>query len=326
MIGAPDRFGEIRINLNAGGNFTGKLSFGGVVYPLRGVFAGASAAINLQRAGHSPLHLTLERIPASDGNAASITGTLEDDRFSVEFRLDRSARTTPAQTAGTYTIALAATSVVAKAGTAVKPEEFPQAPGFALLNLTEHGSALIVGELGDGTRFSAGARLAHDGTLPLFVPCYSGGWNARGLSGTIRFADLSDSDCTGDLSWQRPAQSHGSYRAGFAGNVLLAGSRFISEADLPMREVEIRLTAARLEIVRKRATLAANGIFAITPAGSDQMELFLNTRNGLLAGRFKHPATNQMTSIAGVVLQKSKSGTGLFRARSQPGALSINPR
>ncbi len=122
----------------------------------------------------------------------------------------------PVPQAGRYTLQL---------GPASDPKA-PQGTGAATMTVTSSGAISIVGRLGDGALFSAGARVGSDGSFLLYATATRSGRHER-IHGIVRFGTIpGKSDCNGLLTWiSSPASSAMPYLDGFETTTALAGSR-----------------------------------------------------------------------------------------------------
>jgi len=66
-----------------------------------------------------------------------------------------------------------------------------------------------------------------------------------------------------------------------------------------------------------------NRVTILNP-GSDQMQLTLNTANGLITGSFLHPADNLRHPIRGAVFLKQFKGAGYFGGITGPGRMELS--
>lgn len=255
-VGAPsnDNTGSVSLTVAALGTFTGKVTIGGAVLPIKGLFDNAGVAhFNLTGdTAAAPAALALSKklglTTTQYGNLAlaistdKVTGTLKDSGATTLATIDTDraffdgktpATTVPASylaTKGNYTFLLPAHATQ----TGLTLADFPQGDGSATLKLTSKGVATAKGTLADGTPFTAAAPLSKDRHWPFFVKLYKKG---GAIAGLVKFDDTqtgSDFEKT-DVVWVRPPDQKAKYYpAGWAGGILtdVVGSKYDSTGAL----------------------------------------------------------------------------------------------
>ncbi len=209
---------------------------------------------------------------------------------------------------------------------------FPQGDGYALLDVLPTGAVMAVGRLGDGQSFAVVSYLSKDNVLPLYLTPYGG---TGTLSGPVSFRDLESSDADGaGLRWFKPANAADTaYRSGWPAGVKvdLVGSKYVSPTLTPLATRPTLLgnapvppaTAPNAQLTLSDGWLAStlanqlsvdvlNQVTVLDPVtGAPGLSVKLFGQ-GLLFGSFTHSPSGQTTTFAGVVLQKSQTGSGYF--------------
>ena len=233
--GAPanNRTGFANLKVTALGAFTGKVTIGAAVLPIKGLFDNAGVA-HFNVTGDTalaPVAFALSKksglTTTAYGNLAlaiatdKVAGTLKDDTATLLSALDADraafdgktpATSVPANylaTKGSFTLRLPAhTSQVG-----LTAAQFPQGDGAATLKLTAKGVATAKGTLADGTPFTAAAPLSKNLDWPFLAKLYKG----QGvISAKVHFDDTqTDSDlAASNVVWIRPPDAAAKYYPG----------------------------------------------------------------------------------------------------------------
>jgi len=251
---ANDNTGFVNLTVAALGTFTGKVTIGAAVLPIKGLFDNAGVAhfnVTGDTAAAATTLALSKKVGLTTtpyGNLAlaistdKVTGTLKDGNAVVLANIDTDraffdgktpATSVPASylaTKGNYTFILPAHQTQ----TGLTSADYPQGDGSATLKLTIKGVATAKGTLADGTPFTAAAPLSKDRNWPFFVKLYKKG---GAIAGVVNFDDTKQaSDFTvTDIVWIRPADPKAkSYPNGWPGGILtdVVGSKYDSTGAL----------------------------------------------------------------------------------------------
>ncbi len=356
LIAAPagvapsaDRSGVIRVRVNRGGSFTGRLVLDDHAFALRGHvdrsgvphFGSAAAnAFVFRRPTPLALNFTLDVVNGSN----LLTGTVNDGAatfaaFSAEralFTAKASAAppfaNLPPGLAGRYTVLLAAPADR-------DPATAPPGDGAATMVVGRSGDVRMVGRLGDGTPASFANTLSQS----LVLPFYQSSARGRAVIGPVTFREtpaVSDLDGLG-LMWFGAPRKGSTYPNGWPAGIRtdLIGSRYVR----PDRFTPVigPLGASRAEgnaaLTFSQGGLTAPGIVqplnfesdrGVRPVAPNQsaMRLEMHPATGLFDGRFVHPMTHQRVRMQGAVLQKQAIGSGAFWSDEASGAVRLTPK
>lgn len=212
--------GSWSVQVSQTGAFTGTLILGKTKLAFQGSFDGVTGAapellIPLKTGGSLRLNLTLDLDPAST-TRGQITGSLgELPGLAIAAYREVWSKLLPATAwappkGGAYHVVL-----FPGAGTG----ELPEGAGYLRETVDSLGKAKLAGKLADGTGVTAAGVLWPDGSLPVFVPLYSGKGSLAGLLqhgvGATEAAP-EDNEVAGALDWSRPEIAGALYPDGFS--------------------------------------------------------------------------------------------------------------
>jgi hypothetical protein len=198
------------------------------------------------------------------------------------------------------------------------------------------GAIAFSGLLGDGARFSRGARLTPDGTVPLYLAPYSTGGS---LAGRLTFRDQPNvSDCDGQFAWVKApvAGTRSLYPDGFNIRVSVIGSRYQVPAagerliQLPDQIGNAVVTFSGGNLVPpmppQTVTLTPGNLLVAAPGSTLSARVF--TKSGRISGTFTPPGAAKRVSFSGVAFQKlDASGfgraAGVFIGNGETGAVEL---
>ncbi len=308
--GSWNSSGLVDFTVGARGAVTGTLALEGRRWSWRGELdARRRLELLLPRAGQEPLILQLD-VDLTDPEHPRITGSVDHDFVSSTFDAARQtfhAARNPAPAAGRYTLAFAP-------GTG---DHAPAGHGFALVSVNKGGRVWMSGKLGDGTPFTHGSMLGHDGGWAIFLPLST----RRGtFRGEVRLSAALPWDVAGEATWYKPASATD---FGWDTPIVIAGSALPATAPLfpAAAAVQVTLTGGGLPQPVVSAPLARPR--ATTLTGPLALTLTLQPATGLFTGRFQHPATQRSTRVQGVILSDENRGAGCFSGPASAGAVEL---
>jgi len=310
----------ILATLDNKGDFTGRITAGGVTYNIKGKLNQYGTYSSTIKVGAATLGINL-----AAETPAALTGSVTVDLAgtSTSYYLSGSqvgaytASTLPAGLAGYYTSILLSNNYAAQDGA-------PSAPGFATMTVSPVGAIRVSGKLGDGTPFTAQSHLNADGkTWPFFVTLYPGK-NPGLMEGTLTFNQNSESDCAGTLYWTKPTQTSGVYyQAGFNTTTTFEAARYAAPA-LASGTGAITIGGGDLNpsAVTDGLTISKTGLATLV---NNAVTLAISPSTGAFTGTFLNPLTNKRTPYAGIIYQKAPAeGLGLFLGSDQTGSVDIS--
>lgn len=308
------------LGLTGAGVFTGAIYVDGVKTPIKGFFLsdGTFSQIIPRKAPLTPLTVNLQL----DSIRNTITGSVVSgaDVYSVELirNLPIYSSSRPNPNTGRYTVLL----------TPNNPGElFPQGTGFAKLTVTAKGAVAIVGKLGDGAPFAAGSFISNEGEVPVYAQAYL---KKKGyVSGLLTFANLPESDVSGTLSWDKPAQpTDALYPNGFSTNANLIGARYEKASPvLPFAPLSPNGSLVLDSVVTKLITLGTNNVARITTSENSPTKIKIDAKTGVFTGSYVDPNGGARRIFGGAFYQKGLTprGEGLFFKEAGTGKASIVP-
>jgi Bacterial Ig domain/Divergent InlB B-repeat domain len=307
--------GAFTATVTAQGGLSGKLVFSSTNYALAGSFSGGGLYYtSIVRQALSPLTVSLQLDMVGK---ELITGQVSDGVWTNSLLAYRSvySNTNPAPLAGqTFTVAIAGGG-----GATNQPAGY----GFGTVTVDALGTIIFNGTLGDGTRVSQTNFLSRDGHWPLSVWPYSG---QGGLLGWLTFTNEADRDIRGQVSWFRAPQAAAKlYPKGISFDHWLdvTGSLYAATNGMPLLDWTnglLELAGGNLsQNLTNGAMLATNKL-----TGTNSLVLTITNVSGLFGGSLVNPATGQLLSLNGVLLQKAGSGYGTFLGTNQSGSVFLH--
>jgi hypothetical protein len=306
------------VTISAKGRYLARLQMGSSLYSFLGQFDGAGVASNtVSVLGQSPLALQLEFAqgdpPVLTGNVGNETWTAGVTAYESVFN----ARTNPAPFAGRYTL------IMSSPGDGNLQE--PQGNGYGTVTVSTSGQLIFSGTLADGTVLSQVTTISADGQWPLYASLYAG----RGqVLAWVNFANLAQSDFSGELSWIKlPVAFTRNYPGGFGVSSAIQGSRFvpgtIQAPVLNFTNGLITLTGANLPATVTDGFTVEAGERTV---GTDHVILNFSSATGLFTGDVPNPIAGQPPLFfRGIFLTKPNYGAGFFISGNLSGPVSLGP-
>lgn len=308
--------GRVAITVTSLGLMTGNLQFGGVAYPLQGVFNGLNHLTIVKTRGRLP-NLTIDLQLAEDGT--TISGTVTDGSTTSQIAGARNgfdSRTNPSPLAGRYTLLLPGDDQSAAA--------IPKGDGWAWLNVATDGTARIAGLLPDGSPFSVGIGLSGAGSSPFYQALYSG----RGsLSGAITFAASPGvSDGTGTLHWSKPRAFATNLSAVVSSYHFTPGQRLLPGLESSNGKAVVLFGDGGLATdLSQPIVVNHRNIVGVQALSAVRMHASFNEAHGLFSGDFTLPGSTRALPFRGVVFQIQDTAGGFFLRGTQSGFVRIAP-
>lgn len=257
----------------------------------------------------------------------SLTGTVKmgDQVFTVE--LSRTfpifTKKAPNPHAGSYTVLLRLPPASANSG-------LPEGTGYAVASVTAAGQVKLVGKLPDGTAFSFGSLLSHEGEFPFYAAPYKkkDGY----VGGKVAFAEEAVSDFAGGLLWQLPQREDTPSPSGPQTLLALTGARFTPPAPrttvAPFVAEQPSLLIFENSELSTSVTISERNKVTIPVPPAEKMKLKITSATGLFTGSFLAPGTRAKTSFGGVIYQKGPQpgGEGLSPAEGSTERVRLQPK
>jgi hypothetical protein len=344
FTGPPENFAGLlstqkvllTLKLSTGGAFTGILDFAtGAHNVLRGTVN--STGFFSGTTGVNRVPYTLQITGSSPGTYL-LTGSAEG-KLIFAYSATYSSRQIPAEL-GAYNVLLAS---------ADNGPSTPGGIGYATLTVSKGGSAKITGNLGDGTKFSAGGFIVSGTSNHQFVVYDRGIYkNPTGLfSGILTFGAVpspaqlnplilaggTTTIVLGDLLWHKPAGPGDYYPLGFTTGASAQGLPFVKAAGIPFTTGTLAITGGILGSTGTTQAFTVNtaGDVVVSLPNPGDIKLTINKNTGAVSGSFKQevPTTPlpklETIKFSGLLLQDGTdseaggyfkspvvSGTGLY--------------
>ena len=308
--------GLIQIVLAKTGAFAGNLALDGKRTAFKGRFDSTGNATNPSVAGVS---VTLQLDNANGKITGAVTGTNFTSALVAEL-----PNTSP-EWQGTYTLVFSPADATAT--------NVPQGYGYATLIVGPTGSGRLDGVLNDGTKLTATAPMLQSDQWPLYVPLYNrAGVSAGSCIGWVNFATNSELSAT--VYWFAPASKGYSK---FTTALTLDGSQFTT--GLLASSATVTLGGGGLTNLVKIVTINSAGKVTVAEPSADALTLKLvptpvtgqlmsptiRQLTPVFTGSFKPTGKDKAIPFTGLILQRQKTGGGLFQmTNGQTGGVTLD--
>lgn len=313
--------GLITVNLAGQGTLTAKVRIGTQVYSFTGALDGdRTYTRTVTPRGLPPATLGLVLDPMT----GTMTGTVDNGGASAH----------------TFTLANALTVAGATGNrklTAFMPPQVNPLPagfGHGTISVAANGAITAAGKMGDGTPWSASARLRSDGMWNLMSDLVYPGSVKGYLVGNLIFSNDTDSDCSGTLRWVKPLVTTGTYNLpAFDTLVDFRGAFYTA----PPVNTPVLTFGAGTSVTLSEGNLASDIIHALTVSnknvvtvtapGVDKLALSIAASTGVMSGSFLHPLKGKTpVKVYGVIYQKQNLGArGMFMGTTTSGTVMMVP-
>lgn len=352
--------GFIKATVTATGLFTGQVSIGSYVVPIKGTFdnsgqahfnvlttttaAATTLALNQKVGAAITAYGTLALSIVADKITGTITGS--DDLVAAAVSADRAVwdgkNTVPdpnyLSSKGLYTVIFPARN----SEVGLTSSQYPQGDGYGTLRITNKGLVTVIGTLADGTAVSSSATISKTYELPFYSKLTGGGL----ISGPVTFDyTKADTDAKGtNLVWLRPAVATSKYYPqGWTSGILIdllaakyvvtPGTAVIPGLAATSPNADVTLTDGKLTAnVDKQVTISTHNVVTVTPV-DHTFTLALQAAAGSFTGKFKH-TDGTSPAYKGAIYQKGSlvGGYGYFLStvpvhstNGESGAAQITP-
>jgi hypothetical protein len=199
----------------------------------------------------------------------------------------------------------------------------PAGNGFGFMYVGANGSVRMLGELPDGTGFSASSWVTTGSTVSIYATPYPKRTGV--ITGTMSFANVPGvSDCAGTLLWESPGTKN--YPGGFEIEAQFTGSIVnISSDGLVNDRVKLQASGGELKtdfaadvVLRPQAALGT----MLAGSGAN-VQLAVSPGTDVFYGAFEDTTSKKWQTFTGVLLPKSRTGAGYYLERGTSGAVSI---
>jgi hypothetical protein len=292
--------GFATFTITGNGSFTGKVSYGGATYSVRGtldeggVFSGPL--------GKASLLLEIDRTTPVGVLTGQIFGGSTPTTFTAtQSPFDKSR---PTALAGDYTLLLPSADPA--------DASRPPGAGYATMTVQPSGAVTFKGLLADGVALTGASQIVADNTLPIYAATFKGD---GGLAGALTFRDRPGvSAADGSVRWLRPPGPPRDklYPAGFETTLPAVAARYVPPP-IAVTSGTLRLNGATLTSPLTRS-LAFSAKFVGTSASDPSVKLTLNAKSGVFTGAIDHPTTGKPLRLDGAIFQATPAGKGFLRA------------
>jgi hypothetical protein len=212
--------------------------------------------------------------------------------------------------------------------------------GWAILKVSESGSARLIGKLSDGRAVSFGGPFSDAETLPVYA------WTSRVttesaprgfLAGELQFgndeAEGADNDCSAIFRWTRPSVEKGPFKLGFAilqpasGFRLLGSGNGSNGGPNGPGEDDIIPIKIQLGAIPGINFFEAIGTFQGNTFQSLELDGTVRTsgRDLIASGTFRHPQLASPSRVSGLLIQRLNQVVGFYKTPLGTGQLVIKP-
>jgi len=307
---AGDSSGSITASVTKSGTYTARISLGGLSYALSGQFSVAGAVSkSILRPGSSPLTVQLQL----GSSGAPMTGTIGDGVWTANLEADpaRYSAINRSPQAGRYTLLIPGSSAASTQ---------PGGNGFGTLTVSETGSAILSGTLGDGTPVFSSSIVCSQGEWPLYASLYGGKGSLLGWLSFTNYGNIG-----GQIAWFKlPQKTAKFYSSGFTNTTEVIGSSYKYTQGFPI----LGYAYASLSLINGDLSGRINDEIGIWPGvlsfNQNGSKLTFNSISGLFNGTVANPVTGKPITVNGVVLQYQDFAGGLFLGTNQTGSVVLS--
>lgn len=328
--------GALSFSVSSSGALSGSVSMGSEVRTFRGAWESVpgpdlTAEISIPRSkGLAPWALRMKL----DAATGQVTGTVAENAIELAaveaWQSDWNAKTMPAdEFKGSYTIGLQPPEVKNAAEVEVL---IPEGVGYAALTVTPAGVVNWTGRLAEGTSVTRSLRLGREGQIPMHNLLYGGTGSIQGWV-NVRTELIGESEVNGQISWVKKQQVNSrssNYPKGFPLHPLqvAGGAFFANKAVFEQLGLEEGLPNARLSFEGGwGGGEPDNGYFDVllgisstnriqSPDSGENPDLVrmtsLSAQSGLFRGEFTQRGGAEKVLWYGMLVPKTKGGTGWF--------------
>lgn len=328
---APE-FGAIAVSTTDSGQLTGSLQIRGKTLRLKGRLSETGTfSHEFSQASFGNLAGSSIQLQLAEGGAV-LNGTFQHfGGASLQVEAKR-------EVAGTRSNPLAE----ANAYTAVLQTQLAANPaGFLRARVLPTGKVTLLGMLPDGTRLSASSHLTEGRNFPIFFPAYAR--KLGYLAGTAEIDQANAVSISGDLHWQKSADSRPPYAGGLTNEpVELSGNvytpphrqRILDDFDATQGIAFFQTsTAADPNPVSINAMWNQDNTIRILPPEfrrpRSPIRFSLQPKTGLFTGMFRD-AENHSSKFFGICIQQAEAGAdqavGFFRDGETAGRIELVPQ
>jgi hypothetical protein len=316
---SPTNSGFINLTLSPSGGFSAKGQFSsGQKVSFSGAFSADNTYSNtVAPKGSSPLTVQLN---LSSANSGQISGSIGGPGWTSSLFAIRAVYNpvNPApQRTNKYTM-------VIPGGNDSTTQ--PAGNGFGIVTVDASGNVTFAGTLSDGSKAAQKTFLGKQGAWPFFVAPYKK--KAGAIFGWMTFADLDNSDLSGELFWLAAPQASPGYPAGFnfSEGIQAVGSIYsftngVPLLNLPAGGADVLQLGNPVQSYTNTFTLGTDN--KITSA--DGLSATITTASGLFKGTATSLGNGTAVPINGILLQKQNAAYGYFLNNGQSGAVTLEP-
>jgi hypothetical protein len=293
--------------VTSSGSYTAKLQLEGQSYSFTHAFSlDGTTTQTVKRTGTTPLTVQFQ-LGLTNG---TIIGTITDGQWTADLAATPSVYSlkNPAPQAGKHTLIIPGSTNSANQ---------PGGNVFGSVIVSESGSVVFSGVLGDGTPVTSTSIISSEGQWPFYASLYSGHGSALGWL-TLSNASV----VSGQLDWFKlPLSTAKYYPAGFTFNTDVIGAAYTNAVPaLDFTDGQILLANGNLaQSITNTAVIGSTSVTAGTNA-----DKFIVNSLGLFKGAVMNPETGKPIAVAGAILQGQNVGAGLFLGASQSGSAVVS--
>ena len=191
--------------------------------------------------------------------------------------------------------------------------------GYSRVTVRASGAATISGVLPDGRKFTAGGTVADNQSLALYASII--GTAPKGtIAGELAFADITDTDFTGEVAWSKPAQTKqtGLNFDGVDTVLTINGCALVPNTVLVPTSFDVNLIGANYAAPVSLSTMLVNG--KATPV-APMKSLSLSAKNSGVTGTVVFPPATKSVRFNGVYLPKSARIWGFIKGDTAGGRI-----
>ena len=218
-------------------------------------------------------------------------------------------------TAEKHHIALAATDSVTYPG-----------GGYAIAQVSAKGAIKVTGLLPDGVPFSAAATLRDNATFVFYTAVVKGPKPPAFIGGELSLADLTSTDVTGELKWNKLPQFagvKGLHLDGVDATLFANGCRFDGTATLPAGNGTLSLGGGNITVETNAVIVSTAGVPAPAVGSALKTWTGVNKKVGKFKATVAVPNIVKPVKGSGLYLPKTNSAWGFFPGTAVGGRIQL---
>ncbi len=297
--------GEMRVHIARGNNFSATLNFGGQLYPFAGKIDSYGIYLSYDPASKIGVYLSYT-------GSSSLTGGVFNGARTIGYYGGEIQKSGARHFWYDFTIG---------PGELLRQGWAPEGAGYGFMYVSQDGKVLLDGQLPDGSSFQAHSAITSGSSIPIYLN--KGDGANSGIAGILVFNDIPNvSDCAGTIYWARPSSVD--YPVGFeTATTFTAAAYTPAISGLNGDTVHFAATGADLAGTTYSEDIPVHVHDGLATGAAHGVKLSIDSAGNTFHGVFQDPFFPAKREFNGVLLPKSRTGAGLFKANGLTDTVTI---